>query len=238
MTKYPEAFLRWQADYRRHLATRPDDYPHSWLTAEDKERLRAEDREREKAYEEEWKAWHAAAVRGMRGPGHPPSDTDALVNAATWLVHLFPRAERPETLAALVNELHSSPVDAVRAVVRNVKPKTLRNKLAPYQRDILLPEPWALSDAAQWAEEMRLPALPLELFAETVLLDMKFLRADRVVRPIERHGMVLARAVRDCCGVADMLPPEAQKALQWWLQRLAKLSDDEMACLAVDRDSE
>jgi hypothetical protein len=163
--------------------------------------FRAEDKAREKAANKEWKAWHDAATRAMRGRGHPPKDTDGLVNAATWLTHLFPGATQTGTLGDVVDALLSCPVPAVRAVVGKAKHKRLRNLLALYAGDILTPEPGALMDAAEWAERECLPALPLEMFADTVLAHVKFLRADRV-HPAERDALVLARAVRDC-GVAD-----------------------------------
>jgi hypothetical protein len=229
MTKPPEAFRQWQADYRRHLATRPDPYP--GLSVEDKIRLRAEDKARERARDAEWKAWHDAAVRGMRKT-KPARDIDALVNAAVWLTHLFPGVPRARGLDDVVRELLACPVPAVRALVGKAKHKRLRNLLAPAADYILTSDPSALTDADEWAEQMDLPALPLAWFADTVLMDWTVVRPSRVPSHA-RDGLLLARAIRDS-DVADTLPPAARNPLQRLLARLARLNDDELANLVGD----
>jgi hypothetical protein len=234
VTRDPEAFRQWQADYRRHLATKPDDYPEPWLSTENKIRLRAEDRERKRAADQEWKAWCDAAVRGMRGRGQPAKDVDGLVDAAVWLTHLFRGATRAQELNDMADELLACPVPAVRALVGKAKQKRLRNLLAASAEGILTPDWAALSSADEWAEQEGLPALPLEIFAEIVPAGVHFVRASRV-RHCERDGLLLARAIRDS-GMADTAPPEAQRPLQRLLDRLAKLPDDELSMLGRNDD--
>jgi hypothetical protein len=186
-------------------------------------RLRAEDREREKAYEEEWEAWHAAASREMRGPGRPAADSEGLLDAAVWLTHLFPGATHAHRLADVVDNLLACKANAVRRLVGKAKRKRLHNRLAPDADSILTPDAISLEGAAEWAEREDLPALPLEVFANTVLADQdrKIINAP-TGRPWRNlDGLLLARAVRDC-GVAERLPPEAREALQRLLEREAE----------------
>jgi len=170
--------------------------------------MRAEQRERSRAGGPETKAFIKRKAGCL---------TDGLVSAAVWQTYLFPGKTRPSRLDDVVDELLTSPVDAVRALVGASSRETLRDRLAECQH-ILEPDQSVLMRAAEWAEREGLPAL-LPLEAAKLADEVKSLRR---THPDERDGLLLARAVRDL-GVAEQLPPEARQALERLLERLEQV---------------
>ncbi len=150
-TSHPEDYLDWLRALRAAERRRAENGEPDWLSRE--QRMRAEQKERGRAADPETKAFI------KREPGRL---TDGLVNAAVWQTHLFPGKTRPSLLDDVVDELLTSPVDAVRALVGESSRKTLRDRLIESQC-ILEPDQSALTYAAEWAEREGLPALlPLE----------------------------------------------------------------------------
>jgi hypothetical protein len=166
--------------------------------------------------------WAAAARR----PGRPAAP-DGLMDAAVWLIHLAPARPRACTMTDVANLLLACQEPAVKALVGRAGSKTLCNRLAWCRREVLSPEWWVLSSAMEWARDADLPAQFPEGAEEppgvTIANASRLRPGARDALMLGRDALILARAVSDR---VDVLPPEAQEALerllqcQSWIERL------------------
>jgi hypothetical protein len=195
----------------------------------------------ETAYGKSWDALFAVIrLAKVMYPVEPPhrgpqgADNDALACAAIWLAHLAPEpagAFNTRTAAAKAMLDRSEP--AIAALVtgrpgRKPSVKTLAERLgkSEHRSGVVTPEWEHIAEASEWAEEVGLPARPLEDFADLAPANVTFADPSRL-HPSERTALRLARLVRDHF---DVRPADLAEAVREVLSQLEPRDEAATGC--------